>query len=82
MPTDKNGVDPELKAMSDLVSVLDPLPEDARARALRWAAEKYGISLGRPRSARTGERERPAGDGPPQDFADLIDRLRQSWTRP
>jgi hypothetical protein len=82
MPTDNNGIDPELKAMSDLVSVLDPLPDDARARALRWAAEKYGVALGRPRSARGEERARPGTDGAPQDFADLFDRLRQSWTRP
>ena len=82
MPTDKDGIDPELKAMSDLVSVLDPLTDDARARALRWAAEKYGVILARSRSARPGERERSSADGPPQDFVDLIARLRQSWNRP
>jgi hypothetical protein len=37
--------DPEIDAMSALATALADLEEDARGRVLRWAAERYGVSL-------------------------------------
>lgn len=38
--------DPEVEAMGALSGVLGILEEDARGRVLRWAAERYGASIG------------------------------------
>ncbi len=39
--------DPEIEAMGEVVAALDKLDDDhdKRARVLRWAAERYGVSL-------------------------------------
>ncbi|MCV7224457.1 hypothetical protein [Mycolicibacterium komossense] len=37
--------DPEIEAMSALATALADLEDDARGRVLRWAAERYGVSL-------------------------------------
>ena len=37
--------DPEIDAMSALATALAGLEEGARGRVLRWAAERYGVSL-------------------------------------
>ncbi len=37
--------DPEIEAMSAVTTALAGLEEDARGRVLRWAAERYGISM-------------------------------------
>jgi len=37
--------DPEIDAMSAVVSSLAGLEDDAQGRVLRWAAERYGVSL-------------------------------------
>ena len=36
--------DPEVDAMSAIVSALDGLEEEARGRVLRWAAKQYGVT--------------------------------------
>ena len=37
--------DPEIEAMGRLATALDSLADDARARVLRWAADRYGASV-------------------------------------
>lgn len=37
--------DPEIEAMSGVAAALGDLEEDARARVLRWAAERYGVTI-------------------------------------
>ncbi|MFF7410942.1 hypothetical protein [Streptomyces lydicus] len=38
--------DPEIQAMTALASALQNLEEDAQGRVLRWAAERFGVTLG------------------------------------
>lgn len=38
--------DPEIKAMGEVRDALEDLGEDARQRVLRWASERYDVSLG------------------------------------
>ncbi len=49
--------DPEIAAMAALAAALDPLPEEARARALSWARSRYGSTSGSaiPPAARVDE---------------------------
>jgi hypothetical protein len=48
--------DVEIEAMGKLADALSELEEDARARVLRWAAERYGVETLQPRrhKGRTG----------------------------
>lgn len=82
-------VDAELQAMTSVVSALNGLEDDAtRARVLRWAAERYGISmpaLNSTASANTAEAsddgrvrtKSPAVPTDPvfDDFVDLFDAV-------
>jgi hypothetical protein len=56
--------DPEIDAMSAVATALEDLKEEQRDRILRWAAERYGVTLGN-----TGGRRRPAGSGGAADHA-------------
>ena len=38
--------DPEVGAMSTVASALADLGDDARSRVVRWAAERFGVTLG------------------------------------
>lgn len=44
--------DPEIAAMGAVADAVAPLEDDARGRVIRWAAERYGVSLAgaKPRS--------------------------------
>jgi hypothetical protein len=44
--------DPEIQAMSTVATALADLEEDARGRVLRWAAERYGVTM--PKDGRHG----------------------------
>lgn len=46
--------DPEIDAMSALANALADLEEDARGRVLRWAAERYGVSVNTSTGGRHG----------------------------
>lgn len=62
--------DAEIQAMSVLADALSDLEEQARGRVLRWAAERYGVtvgSTGRGSSGRKGDADDVAG-------ADEVDR--------
>jgi hypothetical protein len=51
--------DPEIEAMSSIADALSALEDgDARARVLRWAGEKYGVTL--PQANRNGGTVHPA----------------------
>jgi hypothetical protein len=39
--------DPELTAMADVSKALADLDDEVRGRVLRWAAERYGVALGK-----------------------------------
>lgn len=43
--------DPEIEAMAKLKDVLTPLDEETREHVIRWAAERFGLSSPRRRSA-------------------------------
>lgn len=51
MDDDKSNLGPalgdldELKAMSEIVTALAPLPDEMRQRILRWTNEKYGVQI-------------------------------------
>lgn len=38
-------IDPEIDAMSSVATALSELDDDARGRVLRWAAERYGVTI-------------------------------------
>ena len=40
--------DDEITRMFQVAKILDDLDQEARARLLRWAADKYGIDMGQP----------------------------------
>lgn len=44
--------DPEIDAMSAVATALAELEEDAQGRVLRWAAERYGVSVNLPTDGR------------------------------
>jgi hypothetical protein len=54
--------DPEIEAMTAVAAALRDLEEDAQGRVLRWAAERYGVTLGLPvpRSSLNGTPESTA----------------------
>jgi hypothetical protein len=73
--------DPEVEAMGTVAGALDAVEdEEARARVIRWAAERYGVTLGRgPARQQQGEQQNGAGGGggdgdeEPREFNDVSD---------
>jgi len=67
-PAPSDAVDDlaELDAMTAVVRALSPLPEDVRTRILRWAAEKYAVTI--PKSANVSAR----ADAIVSDESDLV----------
>jgi hypothetical protein len=54
--------DPEIDAMSSVADALSELDKEAAGRVLRWAADRYGITLGK--NGRRGiAAENASGDG-------------------
>jgi hypothetical protein len=45
--------DAEIEAMGKVADAIGDLEEDARARVLRWAAERYGVETTQPRRRRS-----------------------------
>jgi len=41
-------MDDEITGMFQVAKVLEGLDEEARARVIRWAADKFGVDLGQP----------------------------------
>jgi len=46
-PAEHAQVDPELDAIRTIVGALSPLPQDVRARIIRWAVAKYSVEIPR-----------------------------------
>jgi len=44
-------MDDEITGMYQLAKIFDGLDEEARARLIRWAADKYGVDVGQPKAA-------------------------------
>lgn len=53
--------DAEIEAMGKVADAVGDLEKDARARVLRWAAERYGVELPQPRRHK-GKGEESNGD--------------------
>jgi hypothetical protein len=66
-------VDPEVEAMGGLTVALDGLEPEQQARVLRWAAERYGISLGVKKPTLSGTGGIGGHEGEPSEYADLGD---------
>jgi len=41
-------MDDEISGMFQVAKILEELDEEARARVVRWAADKFGVDLGQP----------------------------------
>ena len=54
-------MDDEITGMFQIGKILDELDDEARARVLRWAADKYGIDLGQ-LAAEADEEEAASSD--------------------
>lgn len=61
--------DPEIDAMSSVATALGGLDEDAQGRVLRWAAERYGVTLAK----QDGRRGTGGGGGGGDDGEDYED---------
>ena len=48
-------MDPEIEAMASMAAALEDLEGGARSRVLRWAGERYGMTIGAPTKAHTHE---------------------------
>lgn len=69
--------DPEIDAMSDVQEILGGLEDDAAKRVVRWAADKYGVSVGSEAgssrgSRRGGEQSAPATVHDFETFAEFF----------
>jgi hypothetical protein len=60
--------DPEIEAMSSVASALSDLDGEAKGRVLRWAADRYGITLGK--DGRRGVRTNDHADVETDEEAD------------
>jgi hypothetical protein len=56
-------LDPEIQAMSQIAAALQPLPDEAVARVLRWASERHGIGATVSRPVDPNEPDAPADIG-------------------
>jgi hypothetical protein len=70
---------PEIDAMSAVATALADLAEDAQGRVLRWAAERYGLSV--PAGGRSGMRRAEAIADEARYNGPAESRGRRSWTR-
>ena len=72
------SLDPEIKAMSDIVSALEDLEEEQVTRVLNWAQQRYslpprsGVSDASERSKPDDEQETPSASGF-SEFHDLFE---------
>ena len=60
--------DPEISAMAAVKDALSPLDDETRTHVIRWAAERFGVSLGR---IRPGGGAMGGGGGAVEDFEDM-----------
>jgi hypothetical protein len=66
--------DPEVEAMGTVAGALDPLEPEAAGRVLRWAAERYDVTLApaqKQKQVKGGGDH--SGDETPDDFEELSD---------
>ncbi len=61
--------DPEIDAMSGVATALADLDEEQQGRVLRWAAERYGVVLGKV-AASGGSAGRGSDDADDDDYTD------------
>lgn len=71
--------DPEIKAMGTLAGALSELDEDATGRVLRWAADRYDVTLTSRRGggSDTGESDRPEDELSDQDISEEAPEFRE-----
>jgi hypothetical protein len=74
-------VDPELDAMSKVADAVGGLESDARARVIRWAAERFSITVlgsAKPTNRARARTHASSDDAAPEGyehFADLHDQF-------
>lgn len=68
--------DPEIRAMASVADILSNLDGEAVERILRWAAQRFNVSLGvEPRAGRREGAGAAAASSNTTDFADFFSRL-------
>lgn len=75
------NMDPELQAMASLAATLDGLEEESRSRVLRWAADKFGVTVFSGNAATNsagGNDNEQVQDNNFVDFVDLFDAVNPS----
>lgn len=70
--------DPEIEAMSAVATALGDLDEDAQGRVLRWAAERYGVTVPSGSRARRGAEGDGVGSG--GDYEPVDDVTEEEMT--
>jgi hypothetical protein len=80
-----SDLDPEITAMTGVASALAPLEEDARGRVLRWAAERFEVTLQPARAAAEPAEEDedivPATVSDPSQYASFAELFENSTPR-
>ncbi len=75
------NMDPELRAMAAVAAALDGLEEEGRSRVLRWAADKFGVTVlrkGVAANSPKGEDDTQVQNNDFVDFVDLFDAVNPS----
>ena len=65
------GLSDELKAMAQMESALESLKEEARARVLRWAADRYGAAVAKAKSEPRSGMSPEKNNGTAVEYSDL-----------
>jgi hypothetical protein len=68
--------DPEVEAMGIVAGALDGLEDEVQARVLRWAGDRYGVSIGGKRQGSGGDSRKDVDlgeGGDPSEYAELSD---------
>src|SRR5690348_12573011 len=73
--------DPEIEAMSQVAAALDSLADDARARVLRWAADRYGAQIATVAMPNSGRSSVGARDGIPEERPQRTAEARDATER-
>jgi hypothetical protein len=74
------NLDPELQAMASISSALGELETESQARVLRWAADKFGVTVSSKNAAANanGDDKDQSQSSDFVDFVDLLDKVNPS----
>lgn len=74
-------LDPEITAMTGVTAALTPLDDDARRRVLRWAAERFEVTVPKFRSTGDDAEEEVSGMAATSDYASFAELFENSTPR-